>query len=170
MTRAAPARRRGGARVGNAGEDIADVLHAICERAGVASVRRVSSHVQITSSAGGELRARLRGKSTVDCLGWSSTGRIIAVEVKTVSMSRERGATKPLAFSMREVKPHQKLELDRVHAAGGLAVLLLIFGPRRYALPWDQVRGIKVLRGEVAEVWEVRGHRPYLEMFLTGEK
>lgn len=71
----------------------------------------------------------------VDFLGYDSEGRVLAVEVKSVTRA-------PARFYIRDVRPHQAAYLDGVLEAGGLAFLLVDFpeAGRWCFVPWRVAR------------------------------
>jgi hypothetical protein len=111
---------------GDRAEARADALHARCERAGVAWVRRISTHLRIVS--GGRVVPTKKG--TVDCLGMLRGGQAVAVEIKSCSDGR-------LAFD--RLPPHQRKELAAVEQFGGLALVLVIAPLEVYAVPWSVI-------------------------------
>jgi len=143
---------------GDRAEAVADGLHAVCERAGVAVVRRVNSNLRLVRGGGGAPRVVPTKKSTVDCWGLLKGGRSVAVEVKSCSDGR-------LAFD--RLPPHQRAELEAVDRLGGLALVLVITGLTACAVPWSAVReaiaaGRKGLGVEDVLVHRCDRTRPYL--------
>lgn len=152
---------------GDRAEAVADALHALCERMGVALVRRVNSNLRLVRGAGstgprGMPRVVPTKKSTIDCWGLLRGGRSVAVEVKSCSDGR-------LPFD--RLPPHQRAELERVDQLGGLALVLVIVGGAAHAVPWPAVRaaieaGAKGLGAREVELYRCDPRRPYLEAFL----
>lgn len=112
---------------GGHGEAVADQLHAACALRGVAWVRRVSSHWR---PVGGGKVLPVQ-KSTVDCLGVLSTGRGVAVEVKSCASER---------FELRYLPPHQRDELAAFARLGGLSLLLILGERHGWAIEWAGVK------------------------------
>lgn len=149
-------------RAGDRAEAVADRLHALCERAGVALVRRVNSNLRLVRGGAGP-RVVPTKKSTIDCWGVLRGGRALAIEVKSCSDGR---------LSFDRLPAHQRAELERVDQLGGLALVLVIVGSTMAcAVPWAAIRaaieaGAKGLGvGEVA-LYRCDPRRPYLEAFL----
>lgn len=146
---------------GDRAEAVADALHAACERAGVAVVRRVNSNLRLVRGGKGP-RVVPTKKSTVDCWGVLRGGRAVAVEVKSCSTGR---------LDFDRLPPHQRAELSAVERAGGVALVLVVVGGVGHAVPWKAVRGAleegrKGFSPREVEVYRVPGRRPYLELFL----
>lgn len=146
---------------GDRAEAVADALHALCNRAGVALVERVSSHLRLVRGARGP-RTVATKKGTVDCLGVLRGGRAVAVEVKSCSDGR-------LAFD--RLPPHQRAVLERIDQLGGLALVLVIVGGAAHAIPWRAIRealaqGRKGLGVAEVQFYRCDPTRPYLEPFL----
>lgn len=148
---------------GDRAEAVADALHELCYRAGVALVRRVNSNLRLVRGGAGP-RVVPTKKSTVDCWGILRGGRCVAVEVKSCSDGR---------LSFDRLPPHQRAELEAVEQLGGLALVLVIVGGVAHAIPWRAIRealaeGRKGLGVREVEVWRCDPRRPYLEGFLDG--
>src|SRR6185369_12920106 len=92
---------------------------------------------------------RYSAASGTDFVGFllDGSGRVIAEEVKACSTKAR--------FNLREVEPHQRDMLDRVHAAGGLALLTLVWGKDRAVcvLPWAAVREKVSLADDEIRAW-----------------
>lgn len=147
---------------GDRAEAVADALHAVCERAGVAAVRRVNSNLRLVRGPGGTTRTVPTKKSTVDCWGLLRGGRAVAVEVKSCSSGR---------LDLDRLLAHQRAELAAVEQLGGVALVLVVVGGVAHAVPWAAVAAAIVAGARslgVAEVEVYRCHpgRPYLEQFL----
>lgn len=161
-------RSRAGARA----EQLVEQLNKICKTAGVAEVFKVSSHIKITKTlGGGRVVGVLTGKSVVDCLGvmLDGTGRLVAVEVKHVDVGAplKSGAPAAWRFALSQLKPHQRELLARIHAAGGVALVLVVHGGWAYALPWPVVaaaleRGQASLSAAELELHRCPPGLPYL--------
>lgn len=146
---------------GDRAEAVADALHAVCERAGVAAVRRVNSNLRLVRG-GGATRVVPTKKSTVDCWGLLRGGRAVAVEVKSCSSGR---------LDLDRLPAHQCAELAAVEQLGGLALVLVIVGGVAHAVPWAAVAaaiaaGARSLSAAEVEVYRCPPGRPYLEPFL----
>lgn len=144
---------------GEAAERRADQMHRACELAGIAVVRRVSSHLRLV--AGGKVVPAQRG--TVDCLGVLTGGRGVAVEIKSCADRRLR---------LDRLPPHQRAELARWWDTGALA-LVLCLGPglEAWAVPWASLEealtlGRASLGPEELAPWACDPRRPYLERWL----
>jgi len=128
-------------RIGNAAEDTVSVYHGLAENQGRAVFWKIPTP---TRHAEGKLV--YAEKSIVDFLGvLCSDGRHIAEEVKHC-----QGAS----FDLANVKAHQRVYLDRVVAARGLAVLTVVDAKNVvYVLPWSLVRGRSRLSMADAAPW-----------------
>jgi penicillin-binding protein-related factor A (putative recombinase) len=98
-------------------------------------------------------------KGGVDYVGHMADGRAVYVEAKRCTAR---------LFPLSRVEPHQQQALERAMCGGALAILLLIYGPRRdvYAVPWVPLQqGIqpKSLSPEWLEPYLVPPGRAYLE-------
>lgn len=149
---------------GDRAEAVADQLHALCERAGVALVRRVNSNLRLVRGGSGRPQVVPTKKSTIDCWGLLKGGRAVAVEVKSCADGR-------LAFD--RLPPHQRAELEAVEQLGGLALVLAIVGTVAHAIPWRAIRealeqGRRGFGAAEVEIWRCDPRRPYLEPFLEG--
>jgi hypothetical protein len=158
---------------GGAGEDVAAAHNALCLRTAYAAdlfaVPTPTRQIGPTR-ARGEFTAVRVARATADYVGVmgrlsDAQGRAVYVEAK-----RCAAATLPL----RTIQPHQRAALDRCHAAGGVAVLLVVPAPggvrtRLVACPWDIVaeriaaEASSLSRAELA-AWEVPAGQPYLAM------
>lgn len=149
-------------RAGDRAEAVADQLHALCERAGVALVRRVNSNLRLVRGGAGPRVVPTR-KSTIDCWGVLRGGRALAIEVKSCSDGR---------LSFDRLPPHQRAELERVDQLGGLALVLVVIGATMVcAVPWSSIReelaqGRKGLGVADVQFYRCDPQRPYLEAFL----
>lgn len=146
---------------GDRAEAVTDALHAVCRRAGVAKVVRVSSHLRLVGKGAG-LRTVPTKKSTVDCLGVLRGGRAVAIEVKSCSSGR---------LDLDRLPAHQRAELAEVEQFGGVALVLVIVGGVAHAVPWAAVSaaiaaGARSLGVAEVEVYRCPPGRPYLEQFL----
>lgn len=131
-------------RVGAQAEQFVERLHKVCEAAQIAEVTKVSSHIKITGALGrGRVVGVLTGKSVVDCMGCmlDGTGRLVAVEVKHVDVGAplKSGAPAAWRFALDQLKPHQRAQLARFHAAGAVALVLVVHGGWAFAVPWPVV-------------------------------
>jgi penicillin-binding protein-related factor A (putative recombinase) len=146
---------------GDRAEAVADALHALCNRAGVALVERVSSHLRLVRGAQGP-RTVATKKGTVDCLGVLRGGRAVAIEIKSCASGR---------LDFDRLPPHQRAVLGRVEQLGGLALVLVVVGGVAHAIPWRAIRealaeGRKGLGAKDVEFYRCDPRRPYLEPFL----
>lgn len=146
---------------GDRAEAVADALHDLCNRAGVAMVERVSSHLRLVRGKGGPRTVPTK-KGTVDCLGTLRGGRSVAVEIKSCASGR---------LDFDRLPPHQRAKLERVEQLGGLALVLVIVGGAAHAIPWRAIRealaqGRKGLGAGEVEFHRCDPRRPYLEPFL----
>jgi hypothetical protein len=137
--------------VGAEAEKFIDELHAVCARAGLAWVSRVSSHVKILRHLGrGRIEGALTGASVVDAMGWTRDGRAIALEIKHVDVAHLRsGAEAAWRLPLSRIEEHQRTMLRACHAAGGLALLVVLHGGRVYAMPWPEVEAA-ILDGQAS--------------------
>lgn len=147
---------------GDRAEAVADALHGVCERAGVALVRRVNSNLRLVRGPNGQARTVPTKKSTVDCWGLLKNGRAVAIEVKSCSSGR---------LDLDRLPPHQRAELEAVEQLGGLALVLVVVGGVAHAVPWAAVRaaieaGARSLGVAEVEVYRCPPGRPYLEAFI----
>jgi recombination protein U len=159
------ARSASGAR----GEDVVASLNAQCLAAGIARVRKLPTPMRVVGRIDQRGQTRLlcvySAKSGVDFVGvMLADGRAVAVEAKRCTDRR---------FPLARLEDHQRDELAAVHAAGGVAVVLVIHGPKRhaYALPWMLVaraveRGEKSLTVGAMEPYRVLAGTPYLRRWV----
>jgi len=126
-----PGRRRKA--TGDSAEARVDAIHAACRLAGVASLHRIPTEVVVQRRGARIVGGFHRRRATVDYTGvmLDGTGRHVAVEVKSVAPGKT-GTTLPL----RVLEPHQREALTETDAAGGVAVVLVVSGPKVYAIPW----------------------------------
>jgi hypothetical protein len=165
---------------GKVGEAIAERLHAVCAREGVAQVWAVSSHLRIVGPAlHGALVCRPTGPSVVDCLGvmLDGSGRLVAVEIKHVA-EEPTGTGRRLAalrLDLARLKEHQRAHLAGVHQAGGVAVLLVpVSDLVAFAVPWPAVAealeaGARSLDEDTLRRHQVQPWRPYLARWARTE-
>lgn len=114
------------------------MYHRACEAHRIAVVRKVGTPMRVVgrgTKAGGVEGVYTR-RSTVDYLGWTLTGRVVAIEAKAVQT--EPGG--PASFPLARIKPHQRYELESVMKCGGVAMVALLFDGVLYAMPWSYVR------------------------------
>jgi penicillin-binding protein-related factor A (putative recombinase) len=100
-------------------------------------------------------------RSIVDFLGHDASGRLLAIEVKSVSADPPRF----LLSTLRRDRPHQAEYLEHATRCGARAYLLVDFPPLGvwYLVPWEKARGMVRISPEDEAC------RPFLadrEMFL----
>lgn len=162
------------AKHGNETEAFVATLNEACARAGVAWLDKVPTNMRVVGRSGAMVRAVFAQKAIADFVGVLRGGRAVAVEVKRVevTISKRSHAPLPPSLSLSRVEPHQRDYLDRVDAAGGLALLLVVHGPlAAYAVPWAEARAVlanggATLSGVFLETWRVRTGEAYLERFV----
>ena len=141
---------------GDAAEARVEAMNAACKLAGVAELHKIPTDVVVQRNGPRIVGAFHRKRATVDCLGWmlDGTGRAVAVEVKSLNLTR-RGR-----FPLSDLEPHQRAALASAHAAGAVAVLLVVSGPSVYAVPWVNV-AVAIEYGEASLAmvpgWLARG-------------
>jgi hypothetical protein len=150
---------------GKIGEAVAEVLHDICRRAGVADVMKVPTAMQLCGRDPSDprfFRATFARRVGVDYRGHlcDGSGRAVYSEIKHVQDD-------DAGFSLRDVRPEQRAQLDAAVAARAVAVLVIVRGPRRdvFALPWAVARAHRVLHTTELAPWKVRAGHPYLQHF-----
>ena len=122
---------------GRAGEQL---VAEYCSSARAHHVARVDQIATPTRGKPGH--RRFSAKSTVDFLGFmmDGTGRVVALEVKTT--------TGGASLDLGRVADHQREYLEDVLGAGGLALLVAVFGeacgevvvrPRVYVVEWGRI-------------------------------
>lgn len=130
-------------RSGSGGEAIVGAFHREAERRGLARLFHVPTPTRWTKGKAG-MRLVYAGKSVVDTVGFELNGRarFIAEEIKT---------TQAHSFRIAEVEPHQRAFLDIVDAAGGVAVLTVVWSPdkRVSVLCWRNIRDLSSLSADV---------------------
>jgi hypothetical protein len=166
---------------GNAAEDYLDDLHDACELAGIAVVRRVRSNFQILRSLGrGRFEVLMLGKSTVDYHGYlcappGQPARKLLIEAKSFELhTGNKGGVAPARLPFGRIEEHQRIELARGHARGALALVVVLFGPALYAVPWPVVAaalaaGKASLLEEDLEPHRADLRRPYLAPWALKE-
>jgi penicillin-binding protein-related factor A (putative recombinase) len=118
------------ARGGRTAEAIVAQYAAAAQARGVATLQKIPTEV-----AFGKTGPRYIRRSSVDFTGFAhDDGRHIALEVKSCVAAKR--------FRLGEVEPHQAAYLDAVEAAGGEALLVVVYGEDRTVcvLPWHWVR------------------------------
>jgi penicillin-binding protein-related factor A (putative recombinase) len=145
-------------------EELLDVYHQACELAGIATMRRVGTPLRVVGKpgAGAQVGAAFTKKSTVDYLGWTSTGRVIAIEVKSIQLAADDRQVFPLA----NLKEHQRQELERVLVAGGIAVVAIFVNGQLYVLPWAEVRLLIAARATVLPVEALKPWRARVPLYM----
>lgn len=171
-------RRR--AKGGSRAEQHAKASHQAQQQAGVAEVHKVCSNVTILKHlGGGRVLGQLTEKSVVDCMGWMAdgTGRAIALEVKHVDVGAplRDGSPRAWRFPLAQLEDHQRAMLDRAHAAGAVALLLVVHGAELHAVPWPVVAealdaGQASLSAEQLEPHRCRPGEPYLARWALWPK
>lgn len=168
-------RAKGGAQA----EHLVEQLHGVCLRQGIAEVHKVSSNVKVTGSRGGRVFGVFVGKSTVDYLGWmlDGSGRVVVAEAKHVELEphRKDGAPRAWRLPLDRLEDHQRAMLDRAHAAGAVALLLVVHGAELHAVPWPVVAealnaGQASLSAEQLEPHRCRPGEPYLARWALWPK
>jgi penicillin-binding protein-related factor A (putative recombinase) len=130
-----PSRR---SKIGNVTEAIVEVHNVICERAGLAALRRVSTPMKVVGRAPKGVDAVFAKATTVDYLGWTMTttpARPVAVEVKHVELTPAG-----VRFPFDNLEPQQRIDLSSIHKLGGIAVLLVVCNAKLYPVPWSVVQ------------------------------
>lgn len=151
-------------------EQRVEALNAVCLATrvlrDVVKVPTPTQQIGPTRSDGSFLAKRVAA-ATVDYMGTLHDGRSVYVEAKRASQKRL-----PLA----RIEPQQVRALTACDEAGGVAVLLVGYGPvlltaTTHAVPWGIVagmlsdaRGLRSLGAEELAPWVVPSGRPYLSM------
>jgi len=135
--RSAPAHQSRRSKIGNASEAIVETCNALCERAGLASLRRVATPMRVVGRAPRGVAAVFAASTTVDYLGWTlaTPPRIVAVEVKHVERT-----SAGVRFPFAHLEPQQRIDLASIHARGGVAVILIVCDAKLYPVPWSAVQ------------------------------
>lgn len=179
-----PARRQVAGAVaqdnGEEGEAVADRMHDLCFRMGVAEVDRVSSHIKIgrpTGRSPSEHYAYVKpGPGVVDCVGEMADGRAVKVEVKGLREAMRESGTgpAPLRLDLARVKPHQRAQLARCGARGGVALVLCpVHDALVFAVPWSACAAVLAEgRGSLSEeelrAWRCEPGKAYLGRWARG--
>lgn len=102
---------------------------------GVAYLTKIPTPFKVCGMRNGFMQARPEKRSIVDFLGFTSDGRVVAIEVKSVSSD-------PARFYLRDVPDQQREYLDRVVSCDGCGYLLVDFPTLDawYLIPWGTVR------------------------------
>jgi len=150
---------------GKAGEDLLAAHNLVCEHAGVAEVVKIGTEMRIVGMVSpGVYRAVFATPSGVDYRGHmlDGTARSVYVECKHVADPTER-------FPLSKVREVQREQLEAANAAGCVAALVIVLGPRRdlYAVPWWEARSRVSLGLAELEGWWVRPGDPYLGRFVA---
>ena len=155
-------------------ERYVDRLNDVCNRAGLAFVARVGSHVHITGKSGaGRVTGTLTGKSVVDLMGWAHDGRAIAAEIKHVATEHLKdGGEAAWRLDLSRVEEHQRNMLRRCHKDGGVAFVLVVHAARVYTVPWPVVEeaiasGAASLKRDEIVPYLCDYRTPYLTRILT---
>jgi hypothetical protein len=151
-------RRR--ARNGSAGEDLLELHHVVCRHQRVADVVKIGTEMRIVGSVGpGVFRAVFARPSGCDYRGHllDGSGRGAYIEAKHVEDPTRR-------FALRDVREVQRAQLEGALAAGCVAVLAIVLGPRRdlYAVPWSEARTHASLGPDELASWWVKPGDAYL--------
>jgi penicillin-binding protein-related factor A (putative recombinase) len=112
-------------------EKVMDGYHIAARQLGVADLFKVPTPTTI--GEGGKII--FTKKSKTDFVGFTldGTARHVAEEVKS--------HMEPGDFKMHKVEPHQRAYLEKVHAAGGIAVLTIVDRLWQvYVLEWDNIK------------------------------
>lgn len=149
--------KRASQRSGASGEAVVSVYRNVARAGRTADVRTIA-----TPTVGANGARRFRARSTVDGVGFmlDGTGRHVAEEIKTCASKRR--------LSLREVELHQRTYLDGVLAAGGVAVLTVVYGPTRdvFVIPWIEARGMDSLGTRELAPYRVTAPT-YLRRFMS---
>lgn len=139
---------------GGRAEDLLDVYHRACESHRIAIVRKVGTPMRVVGRGAkdGAIEGVYTRRSTVDYLGWTLAGRVVAIEAKAVQS--EPGA--PCSFPIARIKQHQRCELESVYRCGGIAMVALFFDGVLYAIPWSYVRLVdeKAIARDQIRAWK----------------
>ena len=164
-----PATQRRRESNGKIGEAVAEILHDVCRRCGVADVAKVPTAMAIKGPdprerpERGVFLARFARRVGVDYRGLllDGSGRGVYSEVKFVE---DDGG----AFYLASMRPDQRAQLETAMAAGAVAVLVVVRGRRRevFALPWRVARAHAALHTRELDPWRVRAGEPYLAHWI----
>jgi penicillin-binding protein-related factor A (putative recombinase) len=149
--RAPDGRQRARQRSGADTEALVAALNAACRVRGEAVLRKRPTLVvrgEHVAPAGVDFHGTLRG------------GRAVYVEVKRCTAAR---------FGFACLRPSQREELAETSALGALALVLVVYGPRRevYAVPWEEIdaaerEGLRSFTREQLQPYRVPPGEPYV--------
>jgi penicillin-binding protein-related factor A (putative recombinase) len=149
--RHAPQHQAKRAAIGNVTEKIIETANLVCERAGLCSLRRVSTPMKVIGSHPKGVIAVFTESTTVDYLGWTkaSPPRIVAVEVKHA----DRAPNGRVYFAFSRFEPQQRIDLAAIHKLGGVAVVLCVCDADLYAVPWGDIDALLSAKPPRASMW-----------------
>jgi penicillin-binding protein-related factor A (putative recombinase) len=158
-------------RSGSHSEDLIAQQNQTCLLAGIARVHKIATPFKVIGEIGPFLKCARAKRSTVDYEGTmlDGTGRHIAIECKRCSTAR---------FPFGRIEDHQRDELTAVHHAGGVAAVVLVYGPLEHVLtiPWQRMADLIAsvdeasARADWLAPFRVPLGTPYLARFVRGRE